>query len=145
MVQCQAENGTSALCLREWHVLEEETWNCVLTRAGLLGQCCGVGGEGLRFPRVKQGAWGVTDIAPQLQGCRANARLWLAPPQSPGTICVGEPSLQRVWNGSPSRAHSTPSPHHQPTSWSFTGAGTQPGVPPRGVGPVWQQAKRGTG
>lgn len=75
MVQCQAENGTSALCLREWHVLEEETWNCVLTRAGLLGQCCGVGGEGLRFPRVKQGAWGVTDMrrnsraAGRMPGC----------------------------------------------------------------------------
>ena len=30
-------------------------------------------------------------------------------------------------------------------SASFTGAGIQPGVPPRGVGPAWQRAKRGTG
>ena len=102
MVQSQAGNGPSALCLRGWHVLEEETWDCVLTRAGLLGQSWGVGGEGLRFPRVKQGAWGSDRHARQLQGCQANPRLWLASPQSPGTICVGEPSLQRVWNGAPS-------------------------------------------
>lgn len=49
MVQSQAENGTSALCLRGWHILEEETWTCVLTRAGLLG-CWGGWWGGSGFP-----------------------------------------------------------------------------------------------
>lgn len=110
----------------------------------VLGSWGSVGGWVARaqLSPCEAGSVGSDRHARQLQGCRANPRLRLPPPQSPGTICVGEPSLPRVWNGAPSRAHSTPCPHHQPTSCELHRSGNQP---PWGVGPAWQQAERGTG
>lgn len=76
----------------------------------LLGSWGSVGGWVARaqVSPCEAGSAGSDRQARQLQGCRANPRLRLPPPQSPSTICVGEPSLPRVWNGASSRAHSTP-------------------------------------
>lgn len=92
----------------------------------MLGSWGSVGGWVARaqLSPCEAGSVGSDRHARQLQGCRANPRLRLPPPQSPGTICVGEPSLPRVWNGAPSRAHSTPVHITSLPPASFTGAGT---------------------
>lgn len=133
MVQSQAENGPSALCLRGWHILEEETWDCVLTRVGLLGQCWGVGGEGLRFPHVKQGAWGVTDMhgnsraAGRIPGCG-----WHLPRALVPSAWVNRAS-RGSGTGLPPELTAPLCPHHQPTFCELHWSGN----------PAWCASPRG--